>query len=137
MLLSGGGSGKTIFAYKWMQSVLSRYKVARAIFLYPTRGTATEGFKDYVSWAPESDASLLTGTASYELQEIAKNPKESTRDKNFITEEDEKLYALGFWGKRYFSATVDQFLSFLTHSYGSICLLTVLTDSVIVIDEFH
>ncbi|MGD1909406.1 MAG: CRISPR-associated helicase Cas3' [Rivularia sp. (in: cyanobacteria)] len=137
LLLSGCGSGKTIFAYKWMQSVLSRYKVARAIFLYPTRGTATEGFKDYVSWAPESDASLLTGTASYELQEIAKNPKESTRDKNFITEEDEKLYALGFWGKRYFSATVDQFLSFLTHSYGGICLLPVLTDSVIVIDEIH
>jgi len=137
LLLSGCGSGKTIFAYKWIQSVLSRYKVARAIFLYPTRGTATEGFKDYVSWAPESDASLLTGTASYELQEIAKNRTESTKDKNFITEEDERLYALGFWGKRFFSATVDQFLSFLTHSYSGLCLLPVLSDSVVVIDEIH
>jgi len=118
-----------------MQGVLKEHEAGHAIFLYPTRGTATEGFKDYVSWAPESDASLLTGTALYELKGIRENPSESTKDKDYTT--DERLYALGFWGKRFFSATVDQFLSFLTHSYSSICLLPVLTDSVVVIDEVH
>ncbi|KYC43859.1 CRISPR-associated protein Cas3 [Scytonema hofmannii PCC 7110] len=135
LLLSACGSGKTIFGYKWHQSVLSRHQVGHLIFLYPTRGTATEGFKDYVSSAPESDASLLTGTASYELQEIAQNPTESTQGKDYTT--DERLFALGFWGKRFFSATVDQFLSFLTHSYSGLCLLPVLADSVVVIDEVH
>lgn len=135
LLLSGCGTGKTIFAYKWMQGVLSRYQVGHIIFLYPTRGTATEGFKDYVSWAPETDASLLTGTAAYELQQIRENPTDSTEGKDYTAEA--RLYSLGFWGKRFFSATVDQFLSFLTHNYGGICLLPVLADSVVVIDEVH
>lgn len=135
LLLSGCGTGKTIFGYKWHQAVLTRHQVGHIIFLYPTRGTATEGFKDYISWAPESDASLLTGTASYELKAIAENPSDSTRDKDFTT--DERLFALGFWDKRFFSATVDQFLSFLTHNYSSLCLLPVLADSVVVIDEVH
>jgi len=135
LLMSGCGSGKTIFAYKWMQGVLKNHQAGRVIFLYPTRGTATEGFKDYVSWCPEGDASLLTGTATYELQAIAENPTESTKEKDY--QADERLYALGYWGKRFFSATVDQFLSFLTHNYKSICLLPVLADSVVVIDEIH
>lgn len=135
LLLSGCGTGKTIFAYKWQQGVLKYQEVGHIIFLYPTRGTATEGFKDYVAWAPYSDASLLTGTASYELKGMAENPSESTQGKDYTT--DERLYALGFWSKRFFSATVDQFLSFLTHSYTGIGLLPVLADSVIVIDEVH
>lgn len=135
LLISGCGTGKTIFAYKWMQGILSSYQVGHIIFLYPTRGTATEGFKDYVSWAPESDASLLTGTAAYELQQIRENPTDSTESKDYTAEA--RLYSLGFWGKRFFSATVDQFLSFLTHNYGGICLLPVLADSVVVIDEVH
>jgi CRISPR-associated endonuclease/helicase Cas3 len=135
LLLSGCGTGKTIFAYKWQQGVLKHYEVGHVIFLYPTRGTATEGFKDYVSWCPESDASLLTGTATYELKAMSENPSESTRGKDFTT--DERLYALGFWGKRFFSATVDQFLSFLTHGYTGLVLLPVLADSVVVIDEVH
>ncbi|MBD2492940.1 CRISPR-associated helicase Cas3' [Nostoc sp. FACHB-280] len=137
LLLSGCGSGKTIFGYKWHQAALSRNQVGHIIFLYPTRGTATEGFKDYVSCAPETDASLVTGTAIYELQEMAKNPSDYTpsEGKDFTT--DERLFALGFWGKRFFSATVDQFLCFLTHGYSGLCLLPVLADSVIVIDEVH
>ncbi|AUT04614.1 CRISPR-associated helicase/endonuclease Cas3 (plasmid) [Nostoc sp. CENA543] len=135
LLLSGCGSGKTIFAYKWQQGVVKHQQVGRVIFLYPTRGTATEGFKDYVSWSPEAEASLLTGTAAYEIQDMQQNPSESIKDKNFAT--DERLYALGFWGKRFFSATVDQFLSFLTHNYSGMCLLPILADSVLVIDEIH
>lgn len=138
LLLSGCGTGKTIFAYKWLQKMVEIYPVGHIIFLYPTRGTATEGFKDYIAWAPETDASLLTGTATYELQAMAENPEEagdSVKDKDFTT--DERLFALGYWGKRFFSATVDQFLSFLTHSYSSMCLLPVLADSAIVIDEVH
>ncbi|MDY6784294.1 MAG: hypothetical protein SW833_17395 [Cyanobacteriota bacterium] len=118
LLLSGCGSGKTLFAYKWHQAMLAQHQVGHLIFLYPTRGTATEGFKDYVGWVPESDASLLTGMALYELKAMRENPPDSTRgngqSKDYTT--DERLFALGFWEKRFFSATVDQFLSFLSHS---------------------
>ena len=69
------------------------------------------------------------------LQQIRANPTDSTEGKDYTAEA--RLYSLGFWGKRFFSATVDQFLSFLTHNYGGICLLPVLADSVVVIDEVH
>ena len=47
------------------------------------------------------------------------------------------MFALGFWAKSAFSATVDQFLAFMQYSYSAICMLPVLADSVVVIDEVH
>jgi CRISPR-associated endonuclease/helicase Cas3 len=135
LLLAACGAGKTLAAWKWAEEQVKHYKVGKVIFLYPTRGTATEGFKDYVSWAPESDAALLTGTAKYELEAMVDNPPDSIKEKDFTT--DDRLFSLGFWSRRYFSATVDQFLGFLEHSYGGICLLPALADSVLIIDEIH
>ena len=135
LLLAACGAGKTIAAWKWAEAQSQNYEIGKVIFLYPTRGTATEGFKDYVGFAPEAEASLMHGSAKYELQGIAENPGEATKDKNYET--NARLFALGFWGKRYFSATVDQFLSFLEHNYSSICMLPVLADSTVIIDEVH
>lgn len=139
LLLAACGAGKTLAAWKWAEEQVKHYKVGKVIFLYPTRGTATEGFKDYVSWAPEADAALVTGTARYELEAMADNPPESMpesmTEKDFTT--DDRLFSLGFWSRRYFSATVDQFLGFMEHSYGGICLLPALADSVLIIDEIH
>lgn len=135
LLLAACGTGKTIAAWKWAEAQSLEYEIGKVIFLYPTRGTATEGFKDYVGFAPETEASLLHSSAKYELEGIAENPNDATKDKNYET--NARLFALGFWGKRYFSATVDQFLSFLEHSYSSLCLLPVLADSAVIIDEVH
>ncbi|NJK35260.1 MAG: CRISPR-associated helicase Cas3' [Oscillatoriales cyanobacterium SM2_2_1] len=135
LLLAACGAGKTLAAWKWAEEQVKHYKVGKVIFLYPTRGTATEGFKDYVSWAPEADAALVTGTARYELEAMADNPPDSMKEKDFTT--DDRLFSLGFWSRRYFSATVDQFLGFMEHSYGGICLLPALADSVLIIDEIH
>ncbi len=135
LLLAACAAGKTLAAWKWAEEQVKHYKVGKVIFLYPTRGTAMEGFKDYVSWAPEADAALVTGTARYELEAMADNPPDSIKEKDFTT--DDRLFSLGFWSRRYFSATVDQFLGFMEHSYGGICLLPVLADSVVIIDEIH
>jgi len=135
LLLAACGSGKTLAAWKWAETQSRTHEIGKVIFLYPTRGTATEGFRDYVGWAPEADAALLTGTAKYELEAMAANPSEAINNKDF--QADERLFALGFWSRRYFSATVDQFLSFLEHNYTSLCLLPVLADSAVIIDEVH
>jgi CRISPR-associated endonuclease/helicase Cas3 len=135
LLLAACGAGKTLGAWKWAEQQAKEYEIGKVIFLYPTRGTATEGFRDYVGWSPATDAALVTGTARYELEAMQENPSEAIDGKDFQT--DERLYALGFWSRRYFSATVDQFLSFLEHSYQSLCLLPVLADSAVIIDEVH
>jgi CRISPR-associated endonuclease/helicase Cas3 len=135
LLLAACGTGKTLGAWMWAEAQARKYKIGKVIFLYPTRGTATEGFRDYVGWAPEADAALLTSTARYELEAMQENPSDAIDGKDF--QADERLYSLGFWSRRYFSATVDQFLGFMDHSYSSLCLLPVLVDSAVIIDEVH
>lgn len=135
LLLAPCGSGKTLAAWRWIAAQVAKRSVARVIFLYPTRATAKEGFRDYVSWAPESHAALMHGTADYDLQDMFTNAEDPRHGYDYET--DRRLYALRFWTRRIFSATVDQFLAFLHYGYGPVCLLPLLADSVVVIDEVH
>jgi CRISPR-associated endonuclease/helicase Cas3 len=137
VLIAGCGAGKTMFAWRWAASVADKTEVGAVVFLYPTRATATEGFKDYVAWAPETEAALLTGTASIDLAGLTRNPVEATRGKNYEDETDARLFALANWKRTYFSATLDQFLSFLEHGYTGLCLLPQLADSALIVDEVH
>ena len=133
LLLSGCGSGKTLAAWKWISSRLKTRKTARVIFLYPTRATAGEGFRDYVSWAPEGI--LLHSQAKYDLVGMFETPEDCRSSYDFSVHE--RLFALAYWPRRIFSATVHQFLGFLQYAYKSVCLLPLLADSVVVIDEVH
>jgi CRISPR-associated endonuclease/helicase Cas3 len=138
LLLAPCGSGKTLAAWRWIAAQLEQRPAARIIFLYPTRATAKEGFRDYVSWAPEADAALIHGTSAYDLQGMFANPNDPDdprKESDF--EVDRRLYALGYWTRRVFSATVDQFLAFLQYNYGPVCMLPVLADSILVVDEVH
>ncbi|WP_339137171.1 MAG: CRISPR-associated helicase Cas3' [Candidatus Electrothrix sp. GW3-4] len=132
VLISSCGSGKTLAAWKWIEKRLEKRAKARAIFLYPTKATAGEGFRDYVSWAPEG--MLLHSSNSFDLHGMFDSNDPRSGD-DFLVEE--RLYALAYWNRRIFSATVHQFLGFLQHSYRSICLLPLLADSVVVVDEVH
>ncbi len=136
LLLAPCGSGKTLGAWRWIAAQVKQRPVKRVLFLYPTRATATEGFKDYVSWAPEADAALMHGTADYDLDDMfpAEDPRSGKRVFNDV---DPRLFAIRHWSKRVFSATVDQFFAFMSYAYGPMCLLPVLADSVIVVDEVH
>lgn len=138
LLLAACAAGKTLAAWKWAETQVSQYEIGKVIFLYPTRGTATEGFRDYVGWAPEAEAALDHGTAGYELEAMQENPSDALRGKTLErSEAEERLYALGLWGRRYFSATVDQFLGFMEHQYNSLCKLPMLADCALIIDEVH
>ncbi|QGJ71782.1 ATP-dependent RNA helicase [Planctomycetales bacterium 10988] len=134
LLLAPCGSGKTLAAWRWIAQQANE-GVRHCLFLYPTRATATEGFRDYVSWAPETEAAMLHGSAEYELEGLFENPEDTRHPNRYETEK--RLFALGYWSKHYFSATVDQFLAFLQYSYSSVCLLPVLADAVVVVDEVH
>jgi len=138
LLLAACAAGKTIAAWKWAEAQAREHNIGKVLFLYPTRGTATEGFRDYVGWAPEAEGALVHGTSRYELEAMLSNPSDAIKGKDHsLNENEERLYALGLWGRRYFSATVDQFLGFLEHSYTSLCLLPMVADSALIIDEVH
>ncbi len=135
LLLAGCGAGKTLAAWKWVQHQAETHRFSRVLFLYPTRATATEGFRDYASWAGAGESALLHGTSEYDLTGMFTNPADRRAGQDYSAKEG--LYALGYWPKRIFSATVDSFLSFMAHSYGSLCMLPLLAGAAVVIDEVH
>lgn len=140
LLLTACGSGKTRGAWEWLKIQCGELNIGKLIFLYPTRATALQGFVSYTAWASSDRATHLTGTAQYELESLLENPSEneSIKGKDYrLSESDERLFALGYWSRRFFSGTVDQFLSFLEHNYKALCLLPVLADAAIVLDEIH
>ncbi len=140
LLLAACGTGKTLAAWRWAAEQSRTRDVGKVVFLYPTRATATEGFRDYVAWAPEADASLIHGTSRYELDAIQRNPEENpaARGRDFApSQEDDRLFSLGYWSRRFFSATVDQFLGFMEHGYRGLCMLPVLADAAVIVDEVH
>lgn len=138
LLLAACAAGKTLAAWKWAEAQAREKEIGKVIFLYPTRGTATEGFRDYVGWAPETEGALVHGTSRFELEAMASNPSEATEGKSHgLKESEERLFALGLWSRRYFSATVDQFLGFMEHNYTGLCLLPLLADSALIVDEIH
>lgn len=132
LLLSSCGSGKTLAAYLWIRKQLKSHPNWKVAFLYPTTGTAAQGFKDYASH--NIKATLISSRAEFDLDGMFENPDE--RSKNDYSTDD-ALYALGFWVKSSYVATVDTFLSFLQNNYSSLCLLPVLLRSIVVIDEVH
>lgn len=137
LLMTACGSGKTRGAWEWLKEQCCNREIGKLIFLYPTRATALQGFIGYTAWGG-NDAAHLSGTAQYEIEMLQDNPTESTKDNNFqLSESEARLFALGYWGRRYLSGTVDQFMSFLEHNYKAMCLLPVLADAAIVLDEVH
>jgi CRISPR-associated endonuclease/helicase Cas3 len=131
LLLAPCGSGKTLAAWRWIAARCAERPIGRAIFLYPTRGTATEGYRDYAALAGPEEAALVHGTAELDVDDI--HPDLPEEDRIRLA----RLFSLQQWPRRIFSATVDQFLGFLQHGYGPTCLLPLLADSAVVIDEVH
>lgn len=138
LLVAGCGSGKTLAAWIWAAAQLEKHEATRILFLYPTRATATEGFRDYVSWAGPEEAALSTGTARYDLQGLFSNhpsAQEARREGDYSVEE--RLFALAYWDRRVFSATVDSFIACMANRYAALCLMPLLVDSIVIVDEVH
>jgi len=130
------GGGKTLGGHYWLRRQAQEMNCRYVLFLYPTRASALEGFRDYMTWAPEQDASLIHSTANYELLNGLNFLESDERSqKDFSV--NEGWYSLAYWGKRIISATIDQFLAFIQCKYSSMCLVPVLAQSAIVVDEVH
>lgn len=141
LLLAPAGAGKTLAAWRWADAVSRTEAIGRVIYLYPKRGTATEALLNCVGRPPEGAPALGIASPGYELAGMLRNPAEmplSLPGQSIIPDEAQLRWAsLRLWPKRFFSATVEHFLSFLEHDYGGLCLLPVLADAAVVFDEIH
>jgi CRISPR-associated endonuclease/helicase Cas3 len=85
---AGCGSGKTAAAYLW---AAHRAQGRKLFFCYPTTGTATEGFLDYVAES-EVEAELIHSRAKVDLEQVAITQEQAG--------EEEQLRIAHAWGPR-------------------------------------
>ena len=121
---AGCGSGKTLGAYVW---AAQRAPGKRIFFSYPTTGTATEGFRDYLI-DPTLNAHLIHGRAAVDLELLGVDDE---------GEQVDPLAALEIWSTAITSCTVDTVLGITQNQKKGMYAWPVLADAAFVFDEIH
>jgi CRISPR-associated endonuclease/helicase Cas3 len=126
---AGCGSGKTIAAYLWA----ARQAIGRKLFFcYPTTGTATEGFRDYIIPAEmPPDARLLHSRAECDLKYLVENPEDDALQ-NAI-----RLESLSSWDVPLVLCTVDQVLWLIQNGRRALFSSPAFANGAFVFDEIH
>ncbi|HVX14815.1 MAG TPA: CRISPR-associated helicase Cas3' [Pirellulales bacterium] len=141
---AGCGTGKTAAAYMW---AADNYPTRRLYFCYPTTGTATEGFKDYL-FAPESDPEKTPHCER--VRAIGAKLFHSRRDVDLeivlgasgdVEREDVdaamKLESLEAWSTPVVACTVDTVLGVIQNNRRGLFAWPALAQSAFVFDEIH
>lgn len=138
---AGCGTGKTLGAYAWAKFHANGRKL---FFCYPTTGTSTEGFIDYVHG--QADAALLHSRAGVDL---ARWEAERELKELYITGEEEdtgdgsdneiakKLESFKAWGREVSVCTVDTVLGMLQCNRRPLYCFPAIANAVFVFDEVH
>ena len=142
---AGCGTGKTLGAYNWAKT----HAVGRKLFFcYPTTGTSTEGFLDYVQ--DEVESVLLHSRAAVDL-EMAVTGEEGVNGAELILDEATgKLIPLSYeneagmkldsfkaWGPKVSVCTVDTVLGLLQCNRRPIYCFPAIAQAAFVFDEVH
>jgi CRISPR-associated endonuclease/helicase Cas3 len=128
VVTAGCGNGKTTAAYMWAR----RHAVGRKLFFtYPTTGTASAGFKDYLSVQRHLERALIHGRAWVDLQSIPGSPEDTP------VEMAQRLESLQAWGQHVIACTVDTVVGLVQNQRRSLFSFPAILAGAIVFDEVH
>lgn len=132
LVTAGCGNGKTIGAYEWART----HAVGKKLFFcYPTTGTTSAGFKDYLLAQTDIERSLLHSRSSVDLNLMITDAEE-----NYKKEELESSLlqdAISCWGKKVIACTADVVLGIIQNHRNSIINLPLFFNSAFIFDEIH
>ena len=127
---AGCGTGKTLGAYNWAKSFAISRKL---IFCYPTTGTSTEGFLDYVH--NQLDSVLLHSRADVDLEMATTGEEGEAGEGN--NEAAIKLGSFKAWGRESIVCTVDTVLGLLQCNRRPMYCFPAIANAAFVFDEVH
>jgi CRISPR-associated endonuclease/helicase Cas3 len=127
LVLAGCGTGKTLAAYL---RALRRYPGRRLLFCYPTTGTTTEGFRDYLL-RERLESALVHSRARVDWRLLGLGPEEDQEAVRAAVE------SLGLWSCPVAACTVDTVLGLLQNNRRGLYAFPVIAGSVVVFDEIH
>ncbi|MEM8806796.1 MAG: CRISPR-associated helicase Cas3' [Cyanobacteria bacterium P01_G01_bin.38] len=141
---AGCGTGKTLGAYAWAKYHADGCKL---FFCYPTTGTSTEGFIDYVHG--QADAALLHSRAGVDLARWEEEQEKKALKEIYSTGEEEevgdgsdnevakKLESFKAWGREVNVCTVDTVLGILQCNRRALYCFPAIAKAAFVFDEVH
>lgn len=132
---AGCGTGKTLAAYMWSAE---NYPTRRLYFCYPTTGTATEGFKDYLFEADgelgDIGAKLFHSRRDVDFEIILTTGKDvDSADADVAA----RLESLEAWSTPIVACTVDTVLGLVQNNRRGLFSWPALAQSAFVFDEIH
>ena len=135
LCIAGCGSGKTFAAWKWALNSC-RNDGNRLFFCYPTTGTASEGFMDYL--INQGDLIHSRSQADYELlDKLRINEKVYSKKTEDPFDTDSMMKSLEFWRSSVACCTVDTVLKMLVGGYSGHLIWPVIAQSSFIFDEIH
>jgi len=132
---AGCGTGKTVGAYLW---AAQNHPGRRLYFCYPTTGTATEGFKDYLH-EPEGELDNIGARLFHSRRDIDLEIILNTGSDNLDPEADSaaRLESLEAWSTPIVACTADSVLGLLQNNRRGLYAWPALAQSAFVFDEIH
>jgi CRISPR-associated endonuclease/helicase Cas3 len=128
---AGCGSGKTLVAYQW---AAWQHPARRLYFCYPTTGTATEGYRDYL-YTPEqeTDAELFHGRAHVDLDIVLGVRADDGKEEDAAA----RIESLDAWSTPIVACTVDTVLGLVQNNRRGLYAWPALAGAAFVFDEIH
>ena len=127
---AGCGSGKTLSAYMW---ATRNYPKHRLFFCYPTTGTATEGYRDYL-YEPDVHSDLFHSRRDVDFEIILGtgwDGKDAEKDTAI------RIDSLDAWATPIVACTVDTVLGVVQNNKRGLFAWPALAQSAFVFDEIH
>jgi CRISPR-associated endonuclease/helicase Cas3 len=127
---AGCGTGKTAAAYLWASQRAAGRKL---FFCYPTTGTASQGFVDYVP-PEQADAALVHSRAAADLEDLLSNGAEDARDRiDWLL----RYLSLASWRAPLTVCTVDTVLGLIQNNRMGVFSFPAIANGAFVFDEIH
>lgn len=128
IVVAGTGNGKTTAAFLWGQ----KWAVGRKLwFTYPTTGTASAGYEDYLFAHKKLASALIHGRAVVDLQAMSSTPEDDRADEAL------KLESLQAWDRQAVVCTVDTVLGLCQNQRRPLFSLPAIVAGAFVFDEIH
>ncbi len=132
---AGCGTGKTVAAYLWAAQHAGR----QLWVTYPTTGTTTEGYRDYVADQTDLFARLEHGRREIDLEvfDRDRDDRDDSDSDEPTTRRRTRIEALGTWGAKVVVCTVDTVLGLVQNHRKGLYGWPGLSQSAVVFDEIH
>ena len=129
VLIAACGGGKTVAAYEWARQYAGR----KLFFCYPTTGTASAGFADYLFAQSGLERDLIHSRAEVDIEHMTKNGGERDEERESLL----KVESLRAWGQQVVACTADTVLGLVQNNRRALFSFPAIIKAAIVFDEVH